>query len=335
MSVVQTTSSLSPRALAFYKREAIETARALLTYAKWGVKEPMKENTGKQINFVRYDKLAAATTPLTEGVTPVGNRLVKHEVTADLAQYGDWVGVSDVVTLVNFDPELTRAVKELGEQEGLTIDTILRDALLQGTNEVFANKKTARTAVADTIQKADIQKIVRAFESNNVKKITAMINPSTGVATQPIEPAYIAIGHTDLRTDLENLKSVGFVPVHEYASQSKVFEGEVGKLCGVRFILTSNAPVFAGAGTTPSTGVQATGNKTDVYAIVIFGRDAYAEVPLNKASSGVIIKAKTKNDTYDSSDPLNQRNTAAWKCMYSALILDDTRLARYECGVSE
>ena len=88
MSVVQTTSSLSPRALAFYKREAIETARALLTYAKWGVKEPMKENTGKQINFVRYDKLAAATTPLTEGVTPTGQTLTVTDVTATLTQYG-------------------------------------------------------------------------------------------------------------------------------------------------------------------------------------------------------------------------------------------------------
>lgn len=282
-----------------------------MTYANFGEKKPMKEGQGKTINFARYDDLPAATTPLTEGITPVGSPMIKREVTAVLQQYGDWVGLTDVLSLVSFDPEITVAVEKLGQQQGLTLDTVLRDELMQGTNEVWANKKTARNLIADKIQKEDFQKIHRFMKTNNVKPITTMIDPSTGIATQPVPAAYIAIGHTDMITDLENLESNGFVPVHKYASSRGVFEGEVGTLAGIRFILTSNAPVLYAAGTTPTSGIQASVNsaKVDVYQTIIFGAGAFAEVPLNKGNSGVIIKAKSAKDTTDSYDPLNQRSS--------------------------
>ena len=309
---MNTTTNISPRAAAFYWKTLLETSRPLMTYAQFGEKKPMKEGSGKTINFARYDDLPPALTPLTEGITPAGSPMIKREVTAVLQQYGDWVGLTDVLTLVSFDPEITVAVEKLGQQQGLTLDTVLRDELMQGTNEIFANKKSANTEIKDKIQKADFQKINRFMKTNNVKPITTMIDPSTGIATQPVPAAYIAIGHTDMITDLEDLEATGgFVPVHKYASSRGVFEGEVGTLAGIRFILTSNAPVLYARGDTPSTGIQASVNaaKTDVYQTIVFGASAFAEVPLNKGNSGVIIKAKGAKDTTDSYDPLNQRSS--------------------------
>lgn len=222
------------------------------------------------------------------------------------------VGISDVTTMTGFDPEITIAAEKLGRQQGLTLDTVLRNALMQGTNEVFANSKTSTETIKDKIQKADFQKIHRFLRSNDVPMITKMIDPSTGIATQPVPAAYIAIGHTDMITDLEELEATGgFVPVHKYSSSRGVFEGEVGTLAGIRFILTSNAPITYAAGDTPSSGIQASVNsvKTDVYSTIIFGEGAFAEVPLNKGNSGIIIKAKGAKDTMDTSDPLNQRST--------------------------
>lgn len=329
-----TTATLSPRAIAFYSKTYIEALGPLLCYARHGLKENMKANSGKQINFAKYDRLAAATTPLSEGITPLGTNLIKRQVTADLAQYGDWTAVTDVVEIVSLDPEVTKTIEALGEQSGLTADTVLRNSLLAGTNEFYANSVVSRNLIAAAISATDIKKMVRALKAANVKPITAMIDPSTGISTTPIAPSYIAIGHTDLEMDLRNLESSGFIPVEKYPSQRKVFEGEVGSGWGVRFILTTNAPVLAGAGTTPGSGVKNTGSLTDVYQTIIFGQDAYAEVPLNKGSTGVILKLHSKTDTSDTSDPLNQRSTAGWKTMYASLILDDDRLVRYEHGVT-
>lgn len=335
MSNTMTTATLSPRAKEYYFRALLESSRPLMTYAKFGEKKPMKENMGKTINFARYDDLPAATTPLNEGVTPLGRNLIKREITATLQQFGDFVSISDVVDLVSFDPELTVAAEKLGYQQGLTLDTVLRDELMQGSNEVFANSKDSRGEVKDKLQKLDLQRIARFLQSNNVRPITAKIDPSTGIATEPVPAAYIAIAHTDVRLDLDALEGSGFTPVHKYSNPGAAFEGEYGTIAGIRFILTSNAPILPAAGDTPASGVQASGaNKTDVYQTIVFGEEAFAEVPLNKSSSGIIIKAKSKNDTSDTGDPLNQRNTVGWKTLWAGLILDDSRIVRYEHGVT-
>lgn len=303
-------ADFSREALTFYEKTLLVVSRSLLTYAQFGEKFPLKEKNGKTINFARYKDLGAAGE-ISEAITPIGSKIIKEEITATLKQYGDWVGISDVTTMTGFDPEIAIASEKLGRQEGLTLDTVLRNELMQGTNAVYSTTSvTASSGVKDKIDGGHLRKIHRFLRSNDVPMITKMIDPSTGIATQPIPAAYVAIGHTDMITDLEGLENSGFVPVHKYSSNRGVFEGEVGTFAGIRFILTSNAPVLYAKGDTPSTGIQASGaNKTDVYQTIIFGEGAFAEVPLNKGNSGIIIKAKTARDTTDTSDPLNQRST--------------------------
>ena len=132
-------ADFSRAALTFYEKTLLTTSRSLLTYAQFGEKFPMKDKSGKTINFARYADLSAATTELGEAITPVGSKILKSEITATLRQYGDWVGISDVTTMTGFDPEITIAAEKLGRQQGLTLDTVLRNELMQGTNEVWAN----------------------------------------------------------------------------------------------------------------------------------------------------------------------------------------------------
>ena len=215
------------------------------------------------------------------------------------------------------------------------MDILLRNKLMLGSNVYYAGDVGGRTSVAASISKLDVQRIVKALNADLASKITKMINPSTGIGTTPIPPTFIAIGHTDLEMTLRSLESDGFVPLEKYPSQKGVYPGEVGSGWGVRWILTTQAPVLTGVGTTPSTGVQATDSKVDVYQTIIFGEEAYAECPISSKSSGVIIKAHTKNDTSDTSDPLNQRSTAGWVAWWAGVILNDDWICRYEHGVLE
>ena len=328
-------SVLAPAIQEYYNRVLLKNARPLLTYALFGQKKPMPAGTGTQIKFSRYNDFAPATTPITEGVTPIGGTMAKENVTTTIDQYGDWRQLTDKVQLVNADPVLTICTEKLGRQEGETMDILLRNKLMLGSNVYYAGDVGGRTSVAASISKLDVQRIVKALNADLTSKITKMINPSTGIGTTPIPPTFIAIGHTDLEMTLRSLESDGFVPLEKYPSQKGVYPGEVGSGWGVRWILTTQAPVLTGVGTTPSTGVQATDSKVDVYQTIIFGEEAYAECPISSKSSGVIIKAHTKNDTSDTSDPLNQRSTAGWVAWWAGVILNDDWICRYEHGVLE
>ena len=303
----------------YYDRVALTKALPLLVFRKFGQKRPIPKNQGKIIRFTRWGRLSVATTPLTEGVTPAGNTMSYSDITATLAQYGDWISITDQVTLLSIDPILTEAVSQLGYQEGETMDTLSRDNLMTGTNAIYATG-AARAAVLDKITLASIQKAVRALKVAMPK-----------YSTSPIRPSYIGVCHVYAEQDIEAL--TGFVPVENYAAQNDVMEGEFGSVVGVRFIATTQGFESLGGGATSNT-VKNTAGKADVYATIIFGEDAYGEVPLSGQSSAVIVKAPSWTDSTNTADPLNQRSSAGWKAFMAFAILNDLWLARIEHAVS-
>ena len=315
----------------YYDRVALTKALPLLTFRKFGQKRPIPKNQGKIIRFTRWGRLSVATTPITEGITPVGNKMTYSDITATLNQFGDFVLITDHVTMTGIDPILTEAVSQLGYQQGETFDILSRDELLTGSNAIYANG-IGRTAVNTKIADEDILKAVRALKVAMAKPVMKQVNASVKYNTTPIRPSFIGVCHVYAEQDIEAI--TGFIPVEKYASQQDIMEGEFGQYAGVRFISTTQAPEFLGGGATGGSGVKETDGKADVYATFIFGEDAYGEVPLSGQSSAVIIKAPQPGDTTNTADPLNQRSTAGWKAMYAFKILNDLWIERIEHAVS-
>jgi len=166
---------------------------------------------------------------------------------------------------------------------------------------------------------AEVKEAVRTLKNNNTMRVTAMINPTTGIATEPVDAAFVGIVHPDTTFDLQDL--TGFTPVEKYASNSTVMEGEVGKIKEVRFVESTNAKVFAGAG---AAGI-------DVYATLIMGMNAYATTAINGESLRNIVKPL---GSAGSADPLDQRATSGWKATHVAKILNDDFIVRIEHAVS-
>lgn len=316
----------------YYDRVALTKALPLLTYRRFGQKRHLPQNQGQRIRFTRWGRLSPAVTPLVEGVTPPGSKLTQTDITADLQQYGDWVPITDQVRLTGIDPILTEAVAQLGYQEGETMDILSRDALMTGSNAIYAGGVSARTGVVAKITLDEIKKAVRSLKAALAKPIMKQVNATVKYNTSPIRPSYIGICHVYAEQDIEALD--GFVPVEKYSAQQDVMEGEFGTVCGVRFIATTQSPELPGEGGTGGSDVMATGSNADVYATIIFGEDAYGEVPLSGESSAVIVKAPSQNDRSNTGDPLNQRSSAGWKAMYAFKILNDLWIVRIEHAVS-
>jgi len=73
----------------FYDRTLLTRALPLLVHTRWAQIRDIPRNAGtKTIKFRRYANLTAATTPLSEGVTPEGSQLSVTDITATVAQYG-------------------------------------------------------------------------------------------------------------------------------------------------------------------------------------------------------------------------------------------------------
>jgi len=304
----------------FYDRVLLRKAVPLFVHTRWAQIRDIPKGNTNVIKFRRYTLLTAATTALTEGVTPTGSQLAITDVPATVLQYGDYVTLTDLLVLTTLDPVLTETAELLGIQYADTIDQLTRDVLVAGTTIQYASTATARDEVtaAMKITKAEIQEAVKTLKTNNARRITSQVDPSTGFNTSPVPSCYIGIVHPGTTYDLKNI--AGFIRVEEYG-QKKVLEGEVGALDEVRFIETTNAKVFDDSGS----------GAIDVYGTLILGMDAYGITRISGAAVKNIIKPLGSGG---SADPLNQRQTSGWKATHVSVILNQAFMLRLEHAVT-
>lgn len=272
-----------------------------------GQKRPIPKNEGDTINFRRFNRLSVATTALTEGVTPSGRSLSISEITAVVSGYGDYVVLTDLIDMAGIDPVLTETVDLLGEQAGETLDTIVRDVVAAGTN-VYYTEGNSRSDVGDahTLEGSDMRRVRQIMARNNVKPLTGK--------------DYLAFIHPDVAYDI--MGDTAWTNANQYAGSEKIFNGEIGKLYGVRYIETTMAPIFEGQGH----------DDDDVYGTIVIGANAYGVPDIAGSSKPeTIIKDLGSGGT---SDPLDQRSSAGWKAYLASVRLDELCILRVESGAS-
>lgn len=317
-----TTTQIAPAVNAWLDKTLLSRAYPLFVHTRWAQVRDLPASQGQTIKFIKYTSLSAATTALTEGVTPAGSQLANTNITASPLQYGDYITITDLLDWTVIENLKTEKAELLGDEMGDTIDQLTRDVLAAGTTVQRVQGVAARANIASgmVINAAEIKKAVRTLKGNNAKKITSQIDPATGFNTSPIRAAYIGIVSHNTEYDLKN--DPEFVPVSEYANPSSAMEGEIGALDEVRFVsATSNAKVFSAAGA----------GSIDVHATIILGKEAYGITRISGHASEVIVKPLGSSGT---ADPLNQRSTMGWKITFVAVRLQENFMLRLEHAVS-
>lgn len=327
-----TTSTISSGVQEYYDKLFLAVATPLLTHSLWAQQRSMKSASGNTIRFRRYGQLSNASQ-LTEGVTPAGKQLSATDLTATVAQYGDYVTLTDEVMVLQPDPNIQDAVEVLAKQEHKTTDELMRDIMLACNSVYYANDVATQSDIVARFAAADVKKIIRSMKGLDAVLITEMITASTGIGTTPLAPAFVGVTHSDAEGDISDID--GFVPVANYASQKTVMDGEIGQYGNLRIICTSVGDVDEDSGgALGSTGNESTtGSNCDVYKMVIVSEESYADVALDKHGTTVIIKAPEKKNS-NTGDPLNQRVTVGWKRWWCGKVLNDNWIYRYEFAVS-
>jgi N4-gp56 family major capsid protein len=207
---------------------------------------------------------------------------------------------------------------------------VLYGILRAGTNVFYANG-ASRSAVNTVLTLNKQRAVTRALAAQKALKITRMLKSGPEYGLSAVEAAYVAVAHTDLDSDIRNL--TGFIPVAKYGSRQPISEHEIGSVEQVRYILSPDLDPFADAGGLDGNVVlSTTGTNADVYPILYFGQDAFAQVPLKGEEA--IVPMVLNPGTPSKSDPMGQRGYVSWKAWYAAVILNDLWMARLEVAVS-
>lgn len=327
-----TYGSLSPRVGIIAVAKLLATAVPQLVLERFGMHEAVPKNKGLMIKFRRPIQFDPVTTELVEGVTPSPEIFAYEDVSVKLRQYGSWYGFTDVIVDTHEDNVVQDMAKAAGDQAAVSREALTWAVLTAGTSVVYSGAAVSRATVVAPITLNEINRAVRLLERNFAQKITEMVKPSVNIATQPVRPAYVLFGHTDLRQDFEAM--TGFIPVENYSRNDNVLPYEIGSVRGVRVILTSHYNPLIDAGGSPAPGVL-TGplGRANVYQCVVVGKDAYGCVVLRGMDSAQFAIKKPKIGE-EQSDPLGQRGFVAWKMWFACVRLNEAWMTRIECACS-
>ena len=103
-----------------------------------------------------------------------------------------------------------------------------------------------------------------------------------------------------------------WIEAHKYTTPENIYEGELGKIGGVRFVESSEAKVYEGG----------------VFGCIFLGANAYGVTEIEGGGLKTIIKQLGSSGV---ADALDQRASIGWKAIKTAEILLEPYIIRVEC----
>lgn len=160
---------------------------------------------------------------------------------------------------------------------------------------------------------SDIDDVTAALLTNDAWMILDNIGGEDRFGTGPVRDAYLALAHTNLSKDLNNIN--GFISKWNYPNDNRVLRSEWGTVNNVRFMLSSVASITPNASTL--------GN--DVYNIFVQGMESLACVEQDNYSARFLYRPPVF------SDPLFQNVTIGYVFAEVPRILNDLWITNMRC----
>ena len=293
--------------------------------------KPVPRNKGVNIKFRRPVPLEPIDTPLVEGVTPETTPFRYEDVMGTLREYGQVLGLTDVIEDTHEDPVLMDMSTQVGKNVGRTNEALMWGVLRAGTNVHYANG-SSRAGVNTTLSLGLQRHICQALTEQYAEPLTQIVRGSVKVGTQPIEGGFIGFAHSNLGSDIRNMDD--FTPVAKYGNIKRLHAREIGAVEDVRYILSPDLPPFWSAGASGGSNVrERNGTNADVYPVLYVGAHAYGTCPLRGRDSMQPIIVPVNRPS--KSDPLMQRGYVGSKWWYLCLRLNELWMARAEVAATE
>lgn len=236
--------------------------------------------------------------------------------------------------------EMLAAANEISE------DALQIDLLNAAGVTVFAGGATSTATVTGETGSVcspdyeDLMKLEIELDNNRCPKDTKIITGSLMTDTMTVAGArYMYIG-SELIPTLRKMKDpfddAAFIPSHKYAQAGKLAVGEAGAILGFRVIVVPEMMHWAGAGASVSSnaGYRETGNKYNVYPMLVVGSESFTQIGFQtdgKSSKFKIIHKKPGEATADRNDYYGETGFMSIKWYFGTLIERPERIAVIKC----
>lgn len=291
MAYTNTTTNRSDEIMTYYSAKFLERSKEWLIHREGLQKSRKSKGSGMTTLFNRLNPLPKATTPLTQGQNPAEVSIGGSTVTVTLAEYGTTVKISRLLKLTSIDVDAEEKVEVVGQNMGETLDELARDAMFSGATPVLAGGKSALSSIAasDTLSATEIRRAVRQLKKNKALRY----------------PDGYFLGKIGPDTSMDLMGDPAWTNVNVYNQGGKaIYNGEVGRLHGVRFVETTNQ--------------KSESSTVSVYSNFIHGQKAIGEYDLEGDMPKLYIKVPTSGDT---SNPADRYSTISWAGAYVAKVL--------------
>jgi N4-gp56 family major capsid protein len=318
----------------YFSKQLLHQITQNLVLDQFAKRQALPEKAGKSsVRFFRYvEPNTTDIKSLTEGDGPVGGALwVKGDykeltleyVNCTLAQVGQVIGISDLLTATELFNHLEQATVVNGQDAALQLDTKILHELADVPGAATTATKIARYSGAAAYYAA-------TPTSSQVMSGLELLDTATALKVNNAPTTsgyYTAVADPRVLRDLQN--DSDWISSRHYGDPDAIFKGEVGKYAGIRCIESTNSFRSVFGGGTNQWVADAAGT---VYSTMVFGDQAYGVVDL--ASQSPYGPKMQIAQGPDKTDPLGQITTIGFKTYYGQVMLQPKFLAQVYSGTN-
>jgi len=356
---VTTSTTLTNQFQNYFSKELLSIVQQETILDQFSMKAPIPKNNGnKAISMFRFGppSVGSVQTISSEG-TPISSAnyraLALNSLSKSLAQYGQVIGLTDILRATDLFNSLQQATKTSGLDMALWVDSVIRNTLVGSNLSASGSSIGSAAEGSGTFDNSDACNTAAASGGikvyGNPATLTTQtfsaLNSDTTAANTTMTASAVLDSMTRLRRNRAPLINGGYVLATDprvtrdlmrdsdwlnasnYGNKGQPFyKGEVGSIYGCRVVTQTNSFVSTGSGTAADEFVyQATSAggglavSKDIIASFFFGNESFGIPALtgdDPLSPRIVI-----TDTPDKSDPLNQLVTVGVKLYFAALRL--------------
>ena len=355
---VTTSTTLTNQFQNYFSKELLSIVQQETILDQFSMKAPIPKNNGnKAISMFRFGPPSiGGVQSLGEGtaISSANYRaLALNKLDKSLSQYGQVIGLTDILRATDLFNSLQQATKTSGLDMALWVDSVIRNTLI-GSN-LTASGSSIGTGIESSISNDDAVNVNANANPTGIKvygnpaTLTAQsfsdLNSATAAANATMTASAVLdsmtrlkrnrapminggyVLATDPRVSRDLMRDSDWLNASNYGNKGTPFyKGEVGSIYGCRVVQQTNSFVSTGSGTAADEFIyQATAAggglavSKDIIASFFFGNESFGIPALtgdDPLSPKIVI-----TDTPDKSDPLNQLVTVGVKLYFAALRL--------------
>lgn len=290
-----TSGTLAPGMKTYYDKVFLARAKFPLVLKEGGQVRTHASNEGRTVNFTRMNPIAVVTTPLGEMSNPVTCPINLSTVSMTLSEYGMTTYTGRFASLTSVDRNMAEQIEVVGQNMGETLNALVGNELQNGTSFYGNDHHVANFTAGDTLDACDIRLMVRTLELAKAMKY------SDG----------LFLGKTDPYSKHNLIGDSTWVNAKTYSDVKDLYNGEIGELYGVRWLLN----VYVMSGTEAAS--TASSSTTRFYTYV-HGKDSFGVYDLEKDQPKLYIIP----NGVDTNSPAGRLSVISWAGSYACKLLN-------------